>query len=250
VSAPARRSPVARVLLAILLFQLGLGLLLIWGDLRGTLRLPSFGPATPNLSEPIRPGDQTRRYDPDRAPPPGRPMPASPLPERLTLTPLAAGAQVLLEGTIAAGDGARIVKQIEELPRRPEGVILNSPGGAVAEALELGRWLRAEGLGTALRAGDICYSACPYLLAGGVTRQVPEAGSVGVHQHYYGQSSLLPVFVAVEEIQRGQAAVMAYLDAMGIDPLVMRHAMETPPDEIYLLLPEELAAYGFVTPTE
>ena len=43
---------------------------------------------------------------------------------------------------------------------------------------------------------------------------------------------------------------MTYLDDMGIDPLVMRHALVTPPDEIYVLLPEELRAYNFVTPTE
>ena len=43
---------------------------------------------------------------------------------------------------------------------------------------------------------------------------------------------------------------MSYLEEMGIDPLVMRHALETPPDEIYVLLPEELDRYGFVTDDE
>jgi hypothetical protein len=37
---------------------------------------------------------------------------------------------------------------------------------------------------------------------------------------------------------------------MGIDPLVMQHALVTPPDEIYLLLPEELTRYRFVENTE
>ena len=60
---------------------------------------------------------------------------------------------------------------------------------------------------------------------------------------FFGQSTLLPAFVAVESIQRGQGEVMAYLDEMGIDPLVMQHALITPPDEIYVLLPEELRAY-------
>ena len=74
---------------------------------------------------------------------------------------------------------------------------------------------------------------------------IDATASVGVHQHYFGESSLLPAFVAVEDIQRGQGEVMGYLAEMGIDPLVMRHALATPPNEIYLLLPEELDRYKF-----
>lgn len=249
-STARKGTPVARVLLSILVFQLGLGLLLIWGDLSGTLRLPSFGPKAPSLTEPVRPGDQTRRYRQDRAPAPGQPMPSSPLPDRLTLTPVEAGQRVLLEGAIAPGDGERLSGLLEERGEELQGVILNSPGGSVQDALQLGRYLRQRGLDTALREGDICYSACPYLLAGGVTREVPEGGSVGVHQHYFGQSTLLPAFVAVESIQRGQGEVMTYLDEMGINPLVMQHALVTPPDEIYVLVPEELRAYDFITSPE
>lgn len=245
-----RRTPVGRALMGILIFQLGLGLLLFLGDMQDGLRMPRFAPDAPSLTQPIRPGDQTRRYRPDRAPGPGRPMPDTPLPDRLMLTPVAAGAGILLEGTIAPGDAERIVKQIEELPRPPGEVILNSPGGSVGDALTLGRFLRRQEMTTRLRENDVCYSACPYLLAAGVTRAIPDSASVGVHQHYFGESTLLPAFVAIEDIQRGQGEVMGYLDDMGIDPLVMRHALVTPPDEIYVLLPEELRAYGFVEAAE
>ncbi|MFC6637642.1 hypothetical protein GV827_20130 [Sulfitobacter sp. JBTF-M27] len=241
------RNPIRRVLTSVLFFQLGLAGLLFWGDLRNGLRLPGFGPSAPALTEPIRPGDQTRRYRPDRAPAPGQPMPTSPLPDRLVLTMIEAGASALLEGSIAAGDGDRMAKELDALPQQPRRIILNSPGGSVQEALALGRFLRAEGFNTALRDGDICYSACPYLLASGVARDIPDGGSVGVHQHYFGESTLLPAFVAVEDIQRGQGEVMGYLDEMGIDPLVMRHALVTPPDEIYILVPEELRSYKFTT---
>lgn len=241
-----RRNPIARVLGAILVVQLALGGLLFWGDLNGALRLPNFGPSAPSLTEPIRPGDQTRRYRPDRAPAPGQPMPSTPLPERLVMTPIEAGKTLLLEGAIEDGDAARLIKDIAALRIAPTRVLLNSPGGVVRDALELGRYFRAEGLDTALRDGDICYSACPYLLAGGVSRDIPEGSSVGVHQHYFGQNTLLPAFVAVEDIQRGQGEVMTYLDDMGIDPLVMRHALVTPPNEIYVLVPAELRAYGFI----
>ncbi len=247
---PKHRNPVGRILMGVLIFQLLLAALLFWGDLRDGLRLPGFGPRAPSLTEPIKPGDQTRRYRQDRAPAPGQPMPTTPLPDRLTLTVIEAGASILLEGAITAGDAARISKQIDELSPAPARVLLNSPGGSVRDALELGRYLREAALNTALRDGDICYSACPYLLASGVMRDIPETASVGVHQHYFGESTLLPAFVAVEDIQRGQGEVMTYLDDMGIDPLVMRHALATPPNEIYVLLPEELQAYNFIQTPE
>ncbi len=247
---PRRRSPVARILTGVLLFQLGLAVMLFWGDIRDGLRLPGFSPRAPSLTEPIRPGDQTRRFREDRAPAPGRPMPTTALPDRLMLTPILAGTAALLEGAIVPGDAERIAKQLDALTPTPERVILNSPGGSVRDALALGRHLRDMGLNTALRDGDICYSACPYLLASGVARDIPDTAYVGVHQHYFGQSTLLPAFVAVEDIQRGQGEVMAYLDDMGINPLVMRHALVTPPDEIYVLLPEELRAYGFIKQSE
>ena len=79
---PSKRPPVARVLGGVLIFQLGLAGLLFWGDLDEGLRLPGFGPRAPGLTEPTRPGDQTRRFQPDRARPGGRPMPDTPLPER------------------------------------------------------------------------------------------------------------------------------------------------------------------------
>ena len=173
-------------------------------------------------------------------------MPSTPLPDRLVLTPVNAGGAALLEGSIAPGDAERIIKQLADLPQTPGRIILNSPGGSVRDALDLGHHLRGEGLETAMRPGDICYSACPYLLASGTARDIPDDASVGVHQHYFGESTLLPAFVAVEDIQRGQGEVMGYLDTMGIDPLVMRHALVTPPDEIYVLVPAELRAYGFV----
>lgn len=240
------RTPIGRILAAILILQIGLAVLLFWGDLSNGVTLPGYGPRAPSLTEPIRPGDQTRRFQPERAPPGGRPIPTTPLPDRLVLTVVEAGKRVLLEGGIMPGDAARIEKQLATLDPAPEGVILNSPGGSVQDALALGRYLRSEGLTTALRSGDICYSACPYLLAAGTGRVIPADASVGVHQHYFGENTLLPAFVAVNDIQRGQGEVMSYLNDMGIDPLVMRHALVTPHDEIYVLLPEELKEYRFI----
>ena len=58
-----RKKPngVARILTAILIFQVGIGAMLVLGDVQlGRLSLPGQGPDTPRLTEPVRPGDQRR----------------------------------------------------------------------------------------------------------------------------------------------------------------------------------------------
>lgn len=232
----------ARWLGAILGLQLVLAGFLVIGELRkggSSLTLPRLGPSSPGMQEPVRPGDQTRRFD-DRPALPGR---QDPLPDRLTL--IQRDGLWHLEGAIAPGDADRITRQWGSV----DGPLhLNSPGGSVEDALQLGRALRLAGYDTAIDAGAICLSACPYVLSGGRSRTVDDTGSVGVHQHYFGESTILPAFVAVESIQRGQGRVMKYLDDMGIDIRVMQHALVTGPDDIYILTPEQLTEYNIVTP--
>jgi len=244
----------AGVIKGILGLQLGMAGLMFGSDLLAGWQGFSFAPDAPRIDTPVRPGDQTRRYRPGDLPagPANRPFPApTDMPERLMFEPLSRdGAAVLrATGTIAPGDGARFVAWLAEAGTAPVLLSLNSPGGSVADALEIGRAVRAAGLNTELTGGDICLSACPYILAGGVERVVDGAGYVGVHQHYFGENVALPAFMAVEDIQRGQGQVMEFLDEMGVDPLVMRHALVTPPDEIYILLPDELERYRIVTGT-
>ncbi|SRR6056297_151339 len=247
-AAKSERGPrVARILNGILIFQIGLGVLLVLGDVDLTrLSLPGMGPDAPGLTEPVRPGDQRRRFAPERDRPATRPA-RDPgiLPERLLLTQIDGGTY-RLEGGIEPGDGARIAKRLDEIAPKAEQLVLQSPGGSVGDALALGRVLRERGITTRVLAGEYCFSACPYLLAAGVTRDIDKDAQVGVHQHYFGQNTVLPAAFAVEDIQAGQGEVMVYLDEMGIDPLVMQHALTTPPDEIYVLVPEELRRYGFI----
>ncbi|MBS0126649.1 hypothetical protein [Thetidibacter halocola] len=235
---------IARVMAAVLIFQLGIGAFLVIADINlAAPRLPFSAPDAPRLTEPVRPGDQRRLYTPERDRPAVQPLrDAGELPDRLTLTQ--EDGQWRLEGTIAPGDAGRIITQIGG--QAPETLILQSPGGAVHEALILGRFLRDRGIGTTVLAGEICLSACPYILAGGTPRQIDSDAAIGVHQHSFGENTFLPAFLAVEDIQRGQGEVMVYLDDMGIDPMVMSHALSTPADEIYILLPEELRRYGFL----
>ncbi|MFQ8433545.1 hypothetical protein [Amaricoccus sp. W119] len=238
----------------ILVAQIALAIGIMGGDVLGALPdgLPRQAPAAaPDV--PVSPGDQTRRFLPDRMLPdrPGTPgLPASePLPRRLAWneTTIDGVAALDLAGTIAPGDAARFVEYLDGRPEPPRLVTLRSPGGSVTDALAIGRRLRAEGIGTRVERGAICLSSCPYLLAGGVQRAISRTARVGVHQHFFGRSTVLPAFIAVADIQRGQAEVLTYLDEMGVDPMLAAKAMATPSNEIYILVPEESEALTLAT---
>lgn len=243
------------VIRAVLWSQIAVGLFLVLADIGPALPSLLSPSRAPAMDMPVRPGDQTRRYDPaawpDGPSAPTRPydMPAN-LPSRLIFDVADIGGAPVLTmiGAIRAGDAKRfsdwLGEQGDDLPVR---VTLNSPGGSVSDALAIGKRLRADKRETQVLAGDICMSACPYVLAAGVARRVDHEAAVGVHQHYHGENTLLPAFVAVEQIQAGQGRVLEYLDEMGIDPMLMRHSLATPPKEIYVLLPEELETYRLAT---
>ena len=245
-----------RILRWVLGLQVVLALLLIGLDFGRALPRLIWPSAAPQLTQPIGPGDQTRRYAPEtlplRAPRPGtRPVPATTdMPSRLDFVDTVwDGAPVItLTGAIAPGDAARFAEFLAGVDPAPEVAFLNSPGGSVGDALAIGRALRDSGAATAMTDSDICLSACPYILAAGVTRSVAPDAMVGVHQHFFDANTVLPAFIAARDIQRGQGEVMAYLDEMGVDPLLMQPALVTPPEDIYVLTADELTRYGLVTP--
>lgn len=247
-----RRPRTSEAIKAIFVAQLAMAAWLVGHDMLAALPRLFLADSAEELTVPIRPGDQTRRFDPLRLPP----LPAAPgtrvfpeldaIPPRLQFRPLGAGEAALL-GDIAEGDGQRFADWLAGLEVPPRKLWLHSPGGAVTDALAIGRTLRAAGIATGVAPGDVCFSACPYILAGGVLRDADPAAMVGVHQHYFGENTALPAFLAVQDIQLGQADVAEYLAEMGIDLRLMLPAMRTPPEEIYVLTEAELERFRLVT---
>ncbi len=238
------RLTAARGIRLILAVQIAIAAILFAGDIARVLPQAALRPDAPGLTQPVLPGDQTRRYDRRHVPAgPAAPGTAD-MPSRLLFE--LEGDTLTLTGAIAERDAARFDDWLSgrELPAT---VMLHSTGGSVTDALAIGRRLRAAGAATEVAAGRACLSACPYILAAGTERRVHRDAYVGVHQHYFGENTALPAFLAVEDIQRGQGEVMGYLAEMGIDLRLMQHALTTPPEDIYILVPQELEDYGLAT---
>ncbi len=250
------RIDVRRGLRYVLVFQLVIAGILILSDVADVVSNP-FTPRVELPTGPISPGDQRREYRTDRTDPSllpqdqplDVPVPQN-FPTRLEFTEKQAGdlgRVLLVSGQIDTGDADRFDTYLSEMQEQPDMVALHSPGGQVSEALLIGAQIREAGLSSAVLPGAVCMSACPYILAGGVARIVSLQGIVGLHQHYYDQPRLIPVVFAVESIQRGQGETMQHLIDMGVDPALMLYSLNTPPDQIYALVEDELTSTGIAT---
>lgn len=244
-----RKIAIGQAIRWIFILQIALAGIMMAYDLSARWQIDLTRPEPPGTG-PVAPGDQVRRYDPSRPVPefsdprtrPDITMPAN-LPPRLTFTledDPDTGPLLMMQGAIDRGDADRLATYLSTLADVPATIGINSPGGDVDEALAVGRLIRDEGLNTMILPGMACLSACPYMLAGGVARQVSLAGAVGLHQHYYDTPRYIPVYFAVEDIQHSQGAVMRYLIEMGVDAAVMVHGLTTPPNDIYVLVEDEL----------
>lgn len=189
--------------------------------------------------------------------PDGQPRPTVSTPQAALEAPLEialeGGGNLHLTGTIGAGAAVRFAEEIAQRGEYVKTVVLNSPGGSVADALEMGRLIREKGLSTQVDSGTLCASSCPLVFAGGVERRAGRQAAIGVHQIYAASLSTDPAQalaaagVAMADAQRVTAKVTRQLAESGVDPALWLHALETPPDRLYYLKPQEMEDLKLVT---
>ena len=124
--------------------------------------------------------------------------------------------------------------------RKAIGLVINSPGGSVDEARKLGRYLRANGLRTAV--DDYCASACIDVLAGGVERYATPLARIGVHQ-----SKVPPRYSSHEGGQLYVADAFLYLREMGVDADVAIAAATVPNNRVLIISPAEALNARLIT---
>src|SRR5262249_49909447 len=120
-------------------------------------------------------------------------------------------------------------------------VILDSPGGTVTAALELGTQFRQMGWNTTVGvpyAGvglgyhfSACASACIYLFAGGSQRFVFQDNVLAVHQVTDGGKARM----TIAQVQYLNGVIGAYLFHMGVSPNLQTVASLTLPGQLTTL---------------
>lgn len=166
---------------------------------------------------------------------------------------LEAGGVLRLTGTVDPGAFERVEAEVTARGEYVKSVALDSPGGAVEDAIKIGALFEVEGFTTTVAAGALCASSCPLMFAGGKERIASHQSAIGVHQIYtMAEAGKLPtglqaVGSAMAEVQKTTAAITRYLETTGVDPAVWLFALDTPPSKLYYLGPEELTKHRLVT---
>lgn len=205
--------------------------------------------AAPDLS-PILPA-----FDP--AAPAGKPGPEVTTPMQTLRQPLAVqlvgGGVLELTGTFDIGSADRVAAEVAAHGEYIKTVALDSPGGAVTEALAIGTLIRDKGYTTSVAAGALCASSCPLAFAGGRERLATDRSAIGVHQIYAAApvgslaSQLQAAGTAMSDAQTLTARISRYLAKMGVGDEVWLKALETPPDRLTYFSPADLTRVNLAT---
>ncbi len=203
----------------------------------------------PDLS-PILPA-----FDPTA--PAGKPGPEVTTPMEVLRRPLSvalvSGGVLQLSGTFDVGAADRVAAEVAAHGEYVKTVALDSPGGAVAEALAIGQLIRDKGYATSVAAGALCASSCPLAFAGGRERLATASSAIGVHQIFAAApvgsvlTQLQAAGNAMAEAQALTARISRYLAKMGVNEEVWLRALETPPDKLNYFAPDDLTRLKLAT---
>lgn len=172
------------------------------------------------------------------------------------LGPLGRSVHVHVEGELRSGDADQIREFISALRYTGDlriHVTFNSPGGSLAEGLEIGRYLASlpvtvttnvsRGVG---RAGE-CASACVFAYIGGHYRYLSEGSRIGVHQFYLGDGANLSASEGVVISQLMAGEIVAFLDANRVRPDFFTLISTVTPDRIHWVPETALREFRVVT---
>ncbi len=144
---------------------------------------------------------------------------------------------VSIEGEITPGDKQRFANIV--FANRVHLVALNSGGGSLGEAIEIGNFIRMKGLTTGVPRGDMCASSCALIWLAGVPRLATSESRIGFHAAYHSNPSGIP-----EVSSFANAAIGAYLNSLGFSQDAVITFTSASPTQMHWLKAEEAAQLG------
>jgi hypothetical protein len=174
---------------------------------------------------------------------------------------------IAASGMITAETPRQFLAFMRDNPAQGATVMLESDGGSVLGALELGRAIRRLGLSTSVgrvverrpkaggKYGEVnprvdCQSMCTFVLLAGVRRSVPRDAQVLVHQIWLGdrREDAVAASYSAEDlvvVQRDIGSIVQYTVEMGGDIELVQLSLKVPPWEpMRVLSRDELRRTG------
>ena len=144
-------------------------------------------------------------------------------------------------------------------------ILLESPGGTVVGAMQLGMLFRKIGAAVivAQAVGDaqseqvrvapgLCMSACVYAFIGGKKRVVPSVSKLGIHRMVINES-VHSLFGGTTQTQTFGtedivSALADYTRMMGVDPSMIAYAEQVAPESIHIVTARQIARWRLGSP--
>ena len=111
-------------------------------------------------------------------------------------------------------------------------VTLESPGGIVKDALEIGAEIRIRNYATMVSADAGCYSACALIWVAGARRYMDPTSKIGFHAVYREEAGEL------RESGMGNAEVGSFMTHLGLRVKAIRYFTFAGPKDFLLLSPD------------
>jgi murein DD-endopeptidase MepM/ murein hydrolase activator NlpD len=143
---------------------------------------------------------------------------------------------IVITGDIEIGDETKF----EQFARKYSSAVvaLDSSGGRLAPALDIGRSIRIKGYSTAVVSGSICASSCALMWLAGTPRFKSESAKIGFHASYREENG------TARETGLGNALIGRYLTLLNLSERAVIFATIAAPDEISWITPENTAISG------
>jgi hypothetical protein len=117
-------------------------------------------------------------------------------------------------------------------------VDIDSQGGQVFAAMEIGRILRSAAASIVVANGASCVSACVFVLMGAPERSVADGARIGIHRPALAAAGSAALVDAMS------AAIASYAEQMQVSRAIIADMMAIPADHMRLLTSAELDRYG------
>jgi hypothetical protein len=158
--------------------------------------------------------------------------------EAANITPIKydGGTALAVTGDIIAGDGAKFRS---EASKYDSGyVLLESDGGSLVDAIEIGEAIHLKGWATAVLNGSSCNSACALIWLAGTPRALSKSGRIGFHAAYSDSSG------SVTESGVANAMVGRYLTLLNLPEKALIFATTSPPSKLSWLTASNYGSTG------
>lgn len=138
---------------------------------------------------------------------------------------------IFIQGPIVAGDATEFYRLADSTPKRIM-VSLESGGGLVNEALQIGAKIRTNNYSTTVFPDKNCYSACALIWIAGIHRYMSGSSHIGVHAAYIRENG------QTKELGQPNAVIGSYLTHLDLGIDAISYFTDAGPNDLNRITPD------------